>query len=109
MSLFLNLLFDIDSYSNAYFLAKFGFALQTSEQNLASIQLRTIPVTFACSPRTDPPGGREALALAAPAPRGPRLRGRAPEADQQLPRRQRCPRAPRGAEGPLGSTYLVHV
>ena len=25
-------------------------------QNLASIQLRTSPVKFACSPRTDPPG-----------------------------------------------------
>ena len=32
-------------------------------QNLASIQLRTSPVKFACSPRTDPPGlGRNAAA-----------------------------------------------
>ena len=39
MSLFLNLLFETDSYSNAYLLGKFGF---DTAENLASIQPFTV-------------------------------------------------------------------
>jgi hypothetical protein len=39
-------------------------------QNLASIQLRTSPVKFACSPRTDPPGPLRRTVAAPRRPRG---------------------------------------
>ena len=57
MSLFLNLLFETDSYSNEYLLAKFGFdTAEDSPVYQPTSQPRTSLVKFARSPRTDPPG-----------------------------------------------------
>ena len=46
---FLNLLFELDSYSNEYLLANFGFDDDDDDKILASIQPRTSPNKFVSS------------------------------------------------------------
>ena len=63
MSLFLNLLFKTDSYSNEYLLAKFGFdTAEDSPVYQPTSQPRTSPFKVARSPRTDPAGVASAAA-----------------------------------------------